>query len=126
LAADTVPAASLAQADMCNLPVAGGVADAVTAYHAVFHVPRSEHPVVYREFARVLKPGGTLLMTLPTGRFETVRQGWMGGEMFFSAAGREQTLASLSEAGFENVDTRTVSDPLGTDSTFVFAETAVE
>ena len=126
LATETVPAASLAQADMCRLPLADSVADAVTAYYAVFHVPRSKHPAVYREFARILKPGGTVLMTLPTGRFETVRRGWMGGEMFFSAAGREQTLASLSEAGFENVDTRTVSDPLGTDSTFVFAEVAAE
>lgn len=126
LADDTVPSARLVQADMCALPLVADAADAITAYHAVFHVPRTEHQAVYRAFARVLKPGGTLLMTLPSGRFETTRQGWMGGKMFFSAPGRDRTLAQLSEAGFANVQTRTVADPLGTDSEFVFADNTTE
>jgi len=47
----------------------------VTAYHAVSHVSRESQPEGYREFVRVLRPGGRLLMTLPGGRFETVRKG---------------------------------------------------
>lgn len=121
LASETVPAARLLQADMTALPLADGTADAITAYHAVFHVPRSDHPAVYREFARVLTPGGTVLMTLPGGRFETVRRGWMGGSMFFSAPGREATLRQLREAGFGDTRVETVEDPLGSTSEFVFA-----
>jgi len=122
LARKTVPAARVLQAEMRALPFDDRVADAMTAYHAVFHVPREDHPAVYREFARVLAAGGTLLMTLPAGRFETVRRGWMGGSMFFSAPGREQTLKQLADAGFENLRTETVSDPLGSSSEFVFAD----
>jgi ubiquinone/menaquinone biosynthesis C-methylase UbiE len=122
LAAETVPAARLAQGEMTALPLCAGTVDAVTAYHAVFHVPRVDHPAVYREFVRVLRSGGRLLMTLPGGRFETVRRDWMGGRMFFSAPGREATLGQLREAGFANLRTESVSDPLGTSAEFVFAE----
>jgi SAM-dependent methyltransferase len=122
LAADTAPEARLVQADMRQLPLARSVADGVTAYHAVFHVPRARHPDVYAEFARVLQAGGILLSTLPGGRFETVRRGWMGGEMFFSAPGRDRTLAQLQTAGFEILATPTATDPLGSSTEFVLAE----
>ena len=121
LAAGEVPAARLLQGDMLQLPLRKGVADAVTAYHAVFHVDRERHPEVYAEFARVLKPGGLLLMTLPGSRFETVRRGWMGWSMFFSTPGRDRTLDAIEDAGFEDAETVTADDPLGSSTEFVFA-----
>ena len=124
LASETVPDSRLLQAEMTAIPLAEGLVDAVTAYHAVFHVPRERHPAVYQEFARVLRPGGTLLMTLPSGRFQTVRRGWMGGSMVFSAPGRQETLAQLREAGFTDLRTETATDPLGSSTEFVFATLA--
>jgi ubiquinone/menaquinone biosynthesis C-methylase UbiE len=121
LAAETVPEAHLVQGDMTALPLADNSVDGITAYHAVFHVPRTRHPEVYREFARVLRPGGVVLMTLPSGAFETVRRGWMGGSMFFSAPGRQATLDQLSAAGFADVWTATADDPLGSSTEFAFA-----
>ena len=121
LAAETVPDARLVQGDMAALPVADDAVDGITAYHAVFHVARERHPEVYREFARVLRPGGVVLMTLPSGAFETVRRGWMGGSMFFSAPGRQATLEQLDAAGFGEVRTETADDPLGSATEFAFA-----
>jgi SAM-dependent methyltransferase len=121
LARERVPNARLVQGEMSALPIARGVADGITAYYAVFHVPRERHPTVYEEFARILRPGGRLLMTLPSGRFETVRRGWMGGSMFFSAPGRERTLSELRDAGFTDLEVVTSDDPLGSSSEFVFA-----
>ncbi|MFC7137968.1 class I SAM-dependent methyltransferase [Halobaculum litoreum] len=121
LARTTVPTARLVHGEMTALPVASGVADAITAYHAVFHVPRADQPAVYREFARALRPGGRLLMTLPSGRFQTVRSGWMGGRMLFSAPGRSATVRQLEEAGFRVDRTETAADPLGSGTEFVFA-----
>ena len=126
LAAETVPDARLVHGEMSALPFAADRFDAITAYHAVFHVERERHPDVYDEFARVLRPGGRLLMTLPSGRFETVRRGWMGGEMFFSAPGRERTLDQLRAAGFADVETRTATDPLGSSTEFALATLAGE
>ncbi|MYL17667.1 class I SAM-dependent methyltransferase [Halorubrum distributum] len=122
LARETVPDARLVHGEMSALPFAADRFDAITAYHAVFHVERERHPDVYDEFARVLRPGGRLLATLPSGRFETVRRGWMGGEMFFSAPGRERTLDQLRAAGFAEVETRTATDPLGSSTEFAFAK----
>jgi len=50
-----------------------------------------------------------------------VRRGWMGGRMFFSAPGRDRTLAQLREAGFTEIETVTATDPLGSSTEFVFA-----
>jgi SAM-dependent methyltransferase len=122
MATETAPAARLVQGDMTTLPLTDDVADGLTAYHAVFHVQRQKHPTVYAEFARVLNPGGMLLCTLPSGRFETTRRGWMGGSMFFSAPGRDRTLSQLEDAGFEVVETPTATDPLGSNTEFVLAE----
>ena len=124
LATGEVPGARLVKGDMSALPCADDAFDGLTAYHAVFHVPREEHPAVYGEFARVLRPGGVVLMTLPGGRFETVRRGWMGGRMFFSTPGREQTLGMLRDAGFEDLSMTTATDPLGSSTEFVFARRA--
>lgn len=121
LAANTVPGPRLVQGEMTALPVADDSVDGITAYHAVFHVPREHHPEVYVEFTRVLRPGGRMLMTLPNGRFETVRRGWMGGSMFFSSPGRDRSLAHLRDAGFVDLRTETANDPLGSSSEFVFA-----
>ena len=126
LASETVPDARLVHGEMAALPFGADRFDAITAYHAVFHVERDRHPAVYAEFARVLRPGGRLLMTLPSGRFETVRRGWMGGRMFFSAPGRDRTLAQLREAGFADVETRTATDPLGSSTEFVLARLEAE
>lgn len=121
LAAEKGDADALVQADMSKIPLKDDTVDGVIAYHSVFHVPRDEHPEVYAEFERVLRQDGVLLMTLPGGRYETVRSGWMGGSMFFSSLGPEESLEALRDAGFGGTRRVTVNDPLGTNAEFVFA-----
>ncbi len=124
LAAENVPKAHLIQGEMTGLPLATNSVDAITAYHAVFHVPRNEHPAVYDEFARVLQPGGRLLATVGSSPYETVQRDWLGSgqSMFFSTPGRRRTRSGLETAGFAIVWERVVDDPLGSSVPFVLAE----
>lgn len=46
-------------------PVPDGSVDAVWSSHNLEHLDPHEAPVALREFLRVLKPGGTLLLTVP-------------------------------------------------------------
>jgi ubiquinone/menaquinone biosynthesis C-methylase UbiE len=123
LAREAVPGAALVQADMTALPFADGVFDAISAYHAVFHVPREEHPRVYAEFARVLRPDGVVLATVGSSRSESVRRDWLGSghAMFWSTPGPEVTKSQLREAGFAVEWERRVDDPLGSTALFVLA-----
>jgi predicted SAM-dependent methyltransferase len=47
------------------LPLADGVADEVHSYHFLEHVYAWEAPALVREFARLLKAGGRLVLELP-------------------------------------------------------------
>lgn len=123
LASRGVPAARLVQGDMTALPLADASVDAVVAYYSVFHVPRAEHPAVYREFARVLRPGGRLLLSVSERPHEGTRRNWLNGvEMFWSSPGRAATLDQLREAGLAVVEERVVTDGLGEDVRFAFCE----
>ncbi len=63
LAAANAPTASLVRGDLTDLPVRDGTFDAVTALHSLIHVPLDEHLTVLEEFARVLQPGGRVLVS---------------------------------------------------------------
>ncbi|AOP45500.1 class I SAM-dependent DNA methyltransferase [Streptomyces lydicus] len=65
LAAGGVP--GLVQADMRALPLAPSAVDAVWCVAALLHIPRPEVPGVLAEFARVVRPGGRLVLSLAEG-----------------------------------------------------------
>lgn len=123
LARENVPSMAGVQADMTTLPFRADAFDAAVAYHAIFHVPRAQHPTVYDELARVLRPGGLLLSTVGAGRHEGTRKNWLGSgvEMFWSTPGERVTKEQLRDAGFSVRWTRTVDDPLGSTTRFVLA-----
>jgi ubiquinone/menaquinone biosynthesis C-methylase UbiE len=124
LARENVPDAQVMQGDMLSLPIRDSSVDAITAYHAVFHVDRDNHDGVYAEFARVLKPGGKVLMTVGSSAYDQVRGNWLnsGESMYFSTPGKRVTAGQLRAAGFDVVWERRVDDPLGSTVPFILAE----
>lgn len=77
-------------ADMRDLSaIASGSFDAVYSSHNIEHVFAHEVPVVLREFARVLRPDGVLLITFPDVQYlgEALAQGRLLDPLYQSPAG---------------------------------------
>ena len=114
LAAANAPAAALARGDMAHLPFADDSFDAVTAFHSLIHVPLDDHQRVVDEFARVIRPGGRLLVSEGLEEWEGRNPDWLGSgaAMEWHFAGPDATRDHLRAAGFTVVDQWAVDDTL--------------
>src|SRR5207249_1136490 len=54
-------------ADMRSLPIASDTAGALVAFYSVIHLPRADLVAAFREFARVLAPGGRVVVSAHEG-----------------------------------------------------------
>ncbi len=52
---------------MTDLDVADGALAGVLAWYSIVHAPDAELPAAFREFARVVRPGGPMLLAFHLG-----------------------------------------------------------
>lgn len=106
LAAENVPDAALLQGDMTAVPLDEDIFDAVIGYHSLIHVPLESHQAVLDEFARVLTPGGRLLLSEGPDEWIGTNPDWLdsGVEMQWAVAGAQRTREQLGQAGFQITD----------------------
>jgi SAM-dependent methyltransferase len=125
LAGEVVPETPLLQGDMTQFPFQAGSFDAVVFFHSLIHVPLAQHQQVVDECARVLRPGGRVLLTEGTGAWCGTNPDWLdsGIEMQWHIAGQEQTREQLRDAGFRITAESTVKDELAEEeSSWLFFE----
>lgn len=117
LAAEHAPGAALVRGDMTSLPFAAETFDAVVAYWSLIHIPLEDHRTVIDEFARVLRPGGRVLVCEGTERWVGENPDWLdsGVGMEWEIAGAEATREQLHGAGFEITDSWGVPETLEDD-----------
>jgi ubiquinone/menaquinone biosynthesis C-methylase UbiE len=71
----------VAEADMRQLPFGAGAMALVVAFYSIQHVPRHELRDVLSEVARVLRPGGALLVAAHLGEGDVVTEEFLGHDI---------------------------------------------
>lgn len=86
------PGVDFTVGDMRRLAWTDGALAGVTAFYSLIHIERHQVPEVLREFARVLAPGGRLLLAVHGGSGNVQRDEFLGHAVPFAA-----TLFTLGE-----------------------------
>jgi SAM-dependent methyltransferase len=98
------PNISFQQGDMLDLiDVADDAFGGIAAFYSIIHVPRPFVGNALKELKRVLRAGGTLLITFHIGRETIHKDEWWGEEVSldFNFYESEEMKAHLRAAGFE-------------------------
>jgi ubiquinone/menaquinone biosynthesis C-methylase UbiE len=117
LATENVPDSALVLGDMTDLPIRDGVVDAVTALNSLIHVPADDSQAVVDEFARVLRPGGRVLLSEGREEWSGTEADWLGSgvEMRWSVSGIAAARRHVRNAGFTVVGEWNVADTVAAD-----------
>jgi SAM-dependent methyltransferase len=68
--------------DMTSLDITSGTLGGIVAFYSIIHLPPARLPVALADFARVLAPGGRLLVAFQAGAGERLHQTeWHGHEV---------------------------------------------
>lgn len=108
LARAHVPGIQTLHADLRKVELPPASFDAITSVYSLFHVPWRDHPSVFANVRKWLKPGGAALFTYATqdytgaDEFEGTKV-FMGQELFYSHTTEAGLNAQLAEAGLETL-----------------------
>ena len=117
-----VPTGTFVCADIMSVRLPPSNFDAAVALYSVFHLPREEHPGLFRRIHGWLRPGGYLLCTLShEGEEGYTEPDFYGTTMYWSNYGLDEYVDMLTGAGFDLLETRSVGRERGEDHPLVLA-----
>jgi SAM-dependent methyltransferase len=96
------PGMQFVREDMLDMSLAHATFDGVVAYYSIIHTPKMAVGRFFREFHRVLKPGGCLLVAVKAGSSEGYIPEILGieAEIYFSLFNEGEISSYFEEAGF--------------------------
>jgi ubiquinone/menaquinone biosynthesis C-methylase UbiE len=97
------PEMKLLRADMGRLPFADGTIDGLIAYYSLIDTPKKHIGLIFREFHRVLKHNGSLLVAVKAGASEGYLPDLLGikTEIYFTLFTEEEIAGYYRQAGFQ-------------------------
>jgi SAM-dependent methyltransferase len=106
-----VPGARFLYADMTALALPSASFDAICCFYALIHVPRRLHARTLRNFARMLRPSGLLLVCLGAEDLPAqYEEDYLGAPMYWSHFDAATNLRLVRQAGLHVVWSRLVRD----------------
>ena len=108
-----VPTARFLCSDMSELTFPPGSYDAVVSFYAIIHMPLDEHPKLFANIARWLRPSGYFLATVGHDAWTGAEDAYLdvpGGKMAWSHADEATNIRWLEEVGLHIHWTRFVPE----------------
>lgn len=94
-----VPDATFRQMNMVAIDFPPGSFDGLISCYAIFHVPRDNHAAIFQSFHTILKPHGTMLVSVGSSEWEEV-ESYYGVKMFWSHFHPTTTESLITDSGF--------------------------
>jgi len=107
-----VPRVEFICQDMTQMDFPDESFEAICSLYSVIHIPRKEHQPLLRNFYRMLRPGGLMLLCMGSGDWLGEVEEFFGAPMYWSHYDAETNLALTQECGFGIVWSRLVPDGL--------------
>ncbi len=95
--------------DMADLAIEDGAIDGIIAFYSIIHTPKTHAAKLFREFHRVLKKGGKLLVTVKEGEKEERLNEFLGCkiDIHFAHFSQREIEACFADHGFKLLLLRT-------------------
>lgn len=100
LAKTNVPEAQYYEMDIRNLEFPAEKFDGVMSLFTLFHIPKSQHSLVLKEFYRILKLGGKLMINSGIHESEGIT-GFFGVPMYWSSNSPDKLKEIIDQIGFK-------------------------
>jgi ubiquinone/menaquinone biosynthesis C-methylase UbiE len=99
LARKNVPSAEFIKMDMNELKFEENTFNGIISVFALFHVPKEKHFAIFKQFFKIIKSGGILLINTGISESEG-KSNFFGVPMFWSNYSPTGTLGLVKKAGF--------------------------